>query len=102
MRLNSTRVRSVGAGPGLPLRRCAMPVDVLRCRICESEYAATATGICTKCFGPLEPLYDWEAIARRVSRASIEAGPRSLWRYADLLPAAPPDDASAGPGWTPL
>ena len=58
-----------------------MPVDVLRCRVCESEYPAEANGICARCFGPLEPVYDWDELARAVSRESIEAGPRSLWRY---------------------
>jgi threonine synthase len=47
-------------------------------------------------------VYDWEAVAREVSRERIEAGPRSLWRYAPLLPVDPPPDAAAGPGWTPL
>jgi len=55
-----------------------------------------------RCFGPLEPVYDWDAVAREVSRDRIEAGPRSLWRYAPLLPVAPPPDAASGPGWTPL
>jgi threonine synthase len=55
-----------------------------------------------RCFGPLEPVYDWSAVAREVSRAQIEAGPPSLWRYASLLPVAPPPDAAGGPGWTPL
>ena len=41
-----------------------MPVDVLRCRICESEYPAVANGICVRCFGPLEPVYDWDELAR--------------------------------------
>jgi threonine synthase len=49
----------------------------------------------------LEPVYDWDAIARLVSRERIESGPRSMWRYADLLPAAAPADVSS-PGWTPL
>src|SRR4051812_450037 len=79
-----------------------MPVDVLRCRICESEYPAVANGICVRCFGPLEPVYDWDAIARSVTRESIKAGPHSLWRYADLLPAVAPPDAANGPGMTPL
>jgi threonine synthase len=78
-----------------------MAVDTLRCRVCEAEYPATANGSCSRCFGPLEIVYDWDAISARISRESIEAGPASLWRYADLLPAAPPDDA-ASPGWTPL
>ncbi len=37
-----------------------------------------------------------------VTRERIEAGPHSLWRYADLLPAIPPEDAASGPGMTPL
>src|SRR5689334_8130672 len=79
-----------------------MAVDALRCRVCESEYPAVASGVCLRCFGPLEPVYDWEELGRTVSRAAIEAGPRSLWRYAALLPADPPPDAASGPGWTPL
>ncbi len=55
-----------------------------------------------RCFGPLEPVYEWDEIAANVSRESIEAGPYSLWRYADLLPAAPPPGAASAPGFTPL
>ena len=79
-----------------------MPVDVLRCRVCESDYPALANGICVRCFGPLEPVYHWEEIRAVVSRERIEAGPYSLWRYADLLPATPPPGAASGPGFTPL
>ena len=55
-----------------------------------------------RCFGPLEPVYDWDAVGVRCQPRAIEAGPRSLWRYAALLPVAPPADAASGPGWTPL
>jgi threonine synthase len=79
-----------------------MAVDTLRCRICESDYPAVASGVCLRCFGPLEPVYDWDEVASEVTRESIERGPRSLWRYASLLPTAAPPDAVAGPGWTPL
>jgi threonine synthase len=79
-----------------------VPVELLRCRICESDYPAVASGVCLRCFGPLEPVYDWEQVARLATREAIERGPRSLWRYAALLPTAVPADASAGPGWTPL
>ena len=79
-----------------------MSATSLRCRVCESEYPTVASGSCVRCFGPLEPVYDWDAVAREVSRERIEAGPRSLWRYAPLLPVAPPPDAASGPGWTPL
>ena len=77
-----------------------MSVDALRCRVCESEYPAVASGVCVRCFGPLEPVYDWDSVS--VSREQIEAGPRSLWRYEALLPTHAPADAAAGPGWTPL
>jgi threonine synthase len=79
-----------------------MPVEVLRCRVCESEYPAVANGICSRCFGPLEPVYDWDSVAELATRERIGAGPRSLWRYSALLPAEPPPDAASGPGWTPL
>jgi len=79
-----------------------MAVDRLRCRVCESDYPAVASGVCVRCFGPLEPVYDWDEVARTVSRERIEAGPDSLWRYAPLLPTSAPPDAAAGPGWTPL
>src|SRR3954453_19429201 len=79
-----------------------MAVDALRCRVCESEYPAVASGVCLRCFGPLEPVYDWDELTRVVTRASIEAGPRSLWRYEALLPIGAPADVDTGPGWTPL
>jgi threonine synthase len=79
-----------------------MAVDTLRCRVCEAEYPAVASGSCARCFGPLEPVYDWDELARTVTRQSIEAGPRSLWRYEALLPTAAPPNVVGGPGWTQL
>ena len=79
-----------------------MPVESLRCRVCESEYPAVASGVCLRCFGPLEPVYDWDEVAGTASREAIEAGPRSLWRYAAFLPTTPPAGATSAPGWTPL
>jgi threonine synthase len=58
--------------------------------------------MCARCFGPLDPVYDWGSVAAAVTRERIEAGPHSLWRYAPLLPVDPPTDAAAGPGFTPL
>ncbi|MDX6476840.1 MAG: threonine synthase [Gaiellaceae bacterium] len=79
-----------------------MAVDTLRCRVCEAEYPALASGSCLRCFGPLEPVYDWDEVARTMTRQRIEAGPRSLWRYEGLLPTRAPVDAAGAPGWTPL
>jgi threonine synthase len=79
-----------------------MAVDTLRCRVCEAEYPAVASGSCARCFGPLEPVYDWDELARTVTRQSIEAGPGSLWRYEALLPTSAPANITGGPGWTQL
>ncbi len=80
-------------------------VQGLRCRECGRSYAATAQHVCEFCFGPLEVAYDREAQAARATRAAIEAGPASLWRYAPLLPVLrddPADRVDLGAGWTPL
>jgi threonine synthase len=79
-----------------------MPALSLSCRVCATEHPLEATGTCTKCFGPLDPTYDWNALRARVSRSSIEAGPPSIWRYADLLPVEAPDEPRLAPGLTPL
>jgi threonine synthase len=78
-------------------------VRELRCRECERTYAVAPIHVCDFCFGPLEPVYDYDAIAASVSRAGIEAGPRTVWRYRALLPIG--DDVERvdlGTGCTPL
>jgi threonine synthase len=77
-------------------------VTALRCRVCETPYPLDPIGVCTRCFGPLDPVYDREAQRRTVSRESIAAGPLSIWRYADLLPVAAPAEQRLAPGFTPL
>lgn len=85
------------------MRRCFVDlVTGLRCRECGRGYPAQALQVCDFCFGPLEVAYDYEAIAAKVSRASIEAGPRTIWRYADLLPVSDPAPVDLGTGCTPL
>jgi len=79
-----------------------MPALALSCRVCETPHALEATGTCSRCFGPLDPVYDWDALLTTVTRASIEAGPPSLWRYAALLPVAAPAEQRLAPGLTPL
>nr|WP_216852793.1 threonine synthase [Phytoactinopolyspora halotolerans] len=55
---------------------------------------------CMECFGPLEVAYDYGTI----TRADIEAGPTSIWRYKDLLPvpSTVADIPNTEPGFTPL
>jgi threonine synthase len=78
----------------------------LKCRECGRYYPASPVHVCEFCFGPLEVDYDYDAIRRLVTRERIEAGPKSIWRYADLLPVEliPGEEAPAGSaaGFTPL
>ncbi len=55
-----------------------MPATALRCRVCETQYALDPIGVCSKCFGPLDPVYDREQQRRVVSRERIEAGPAAI------------------------
>ena len=77
-------------------------VSSLRCKECSREYPVEALNVCDFCFGPLEVVYDLEAISKVTSREKIKSGPHSLWRYADFLPADynPATDINAG--FTPL
>src|SRR5271170_5169151 len=77
-------------------------VTGLRCRECQRAFPAEALHVCDYCFGPLEVAYDYERIAAAISRDSIAAGPRSIWRYAPLLPVSDPEPIDLGTGYTPL
>jgi threonine synthase len=74
----------------------------LRCRECSREYPIAPSHVCEFCFGPVEVAYDYDAIKQHISRARVEAGPVSLWRYADLLPADADRRVDLGAGYTPL
>src|SRR6478736_1145862 len=72
----------------------------LVCRACGEQSPLGPFYACMECFGPLEVGYSFPA----VTRAEIEAGPKSIWRYAPLLPV-PADIASfrsTDPGFTRL
>jgi threonine synthase len=77
-------------------------VSQLRCRECGRAYEVAPIHVCEWCFGPLEADYDYEAIAGVISRERIEKGPPTIWRYADLLPAARGSAVDLGAGFTPL
>lgn len=74
----------------------------LRCRECHREYSLEARHVCDFCFGPVEVTYDYEGIRRNVTRARIESGPASLWRYRDFLPCDADAAVDIGAGFTPL
>ncbi|HSP10655.1 MAG TPA: pyridoxal-phosphate dependent enzyme, partial [Candidatus Dormibacteraeota bacterium] len=75
----------------------------LRCRECGAEYELQATHVCEMCFGPLDVVYDHAALKKVVSRRRIEQGPKSMWRYRDLLPVEETVPVvTLGEGFTPL
>src|SRR5690348_15247543 len=74
----------------------------LACRVCATEHPLEANGTCTRCFGPLDPVYDWETLRVTVTPERIAQGPPTLWRYADLLPVSAPEEPRLSPGFTPL
>ncbi|MCD0450217.1 threonine synthase [Actinocorallia sp. API 0066] len=72
----------------------------LTCRECGNSVELGPYYACAECFGPLEVAYDIKGL----TRADIEAGPRNIWRYKDLLPV-PPNVAeipNTEPGFTRL
>jgi len=77
-------------------------VSFLRCKECSREYPVEALNVCDFCFGPLEVVYDLDAIGKSTSRDKISNGPSSLWRYADFLPAQYNAAVDINAGFTPL
>jgi len=73
----------------------------LRCRKCGQEYPLQPLNRCDFCLSPLEVSYDYKAIARGLSREELAAGPRSMWRYRDMLPVEG-EEVDIGTGFTPL
>jgi len=71
------------------------PAHALSCRECGHTVPLAAEFACVQCFGPLEVAYEFGD----VTRERIEAGPRSIWRYADLLPV--PTDVASHPNTDP-
>ncbi len=74
----------------------------LKCKECGKEYPKEALHVCDYCFGPLEIVYDYDAIRKKISRESIQAGPESIWRYRDLLPIDGEPTVGLDVGMTPL
>jgi len=74
----------------------------LRCHLCQTVFPATALWVCDRCLGPLEVAFDYDAIAKTISRAAIEARPRNLWRYRELLPIDGEPRTGLHSGFTPL
>ncbi len=64
-----------------------MPADALKCKECQTTYPLEARYVCERCFGPLEVAYSrTRRRAPEELKRRIQAGPHTLWRYADFLP----------------
>ena len=72
----------------------------LQCHLCKAAFPAEATYVCDQCLGPLEPVYDYRAIA--LTRDQIERRPKNLWRYRELLPITGEPRTGFNSGFTPL
>lgn len=74
----------------------------LRCRECGREFPKEALYVCEYCFGSLEASYDYDGIKEVLTRDKILRGPKSLWRYRELLPIDGEPTAGFYSGFTPL
>jgi threonine synthase len=74
----------------------------LKCRECGEVVPVQPNHVCELCFGPLEIIYDLDSLKGRVTRQTIEAGPKSMWRYRALLPVDTEPTVGLNVGFTPL
>ena len=79
-----------------------MPVQALQCKECDATYPLEARYVCERCFGPLEVAYDHSGLDADSAKRKIQAGPQTIWRYADFLPFEGPPVAGLPVGLTPL
>ena len=77
-------------------------VKGLKCRECGRAYPKEAIYVCEYCFGSLEVDYDYEAIKKTLTRKKIAEGPKSLWRYRELLPLDKEPTVGLSSGLTPF
>ena len=67
------------------------------------EFELGAHYVCDRCFGPLEVSYDHSGLDDPAElRRKIQAGPNSIWRYADFLPFERRPQTALDAGFTPL
>ena len=74
----------------------------LKCRECHRSYPAEAIYVCEFCFGSLEVDYDYDRIKTDLTREKIQQGPKSIWRYRELLPIEKNPTVGYHAGFTPL
>jgi threonine synthase len=74
----------------------------LRCGHCGADAQVGPNFICSRCFGPLRAVYDYELIGARLTREVIRVRPSNIWRYAELLPVERIPSDGLAVGFSPL
>ena len=74
----------------------------LKCRECGRLYPKEVIFVCEYCFGSVEVDYDYDAIRRSFTKASLATRPKSLWRYRELLPIEGEPTVGLSSGFTPF
>jgi threonine synthase len=74
----------------------------LRCNECGKSYGNQPLSGCPDCLAPLELHFDLDSVRGRFTRASVAAGPASIWRYKELLPVPEGFQPDLPVGFTPL
>jgi threonine synthase len=77
-------------------------IEALQCKECRASYPLEARFVCEHCFGPLEVSYDFSGLEAESTKRRIQAGPNTIWRYADFLPFERPPVTALAAGVTPL
>ncbi|MEM4649805.1 MAG: threonine synthase, partial [Candidatus Bathyarchaeia archaeon] len=76
-------------------------IKALKCRDCGKTYPPTKIFLCENCFGPVDVIYDYEAI--ELSKSDLKKREKTLWRYKELLPLINESCIiDLGAGFTPL
>ncbi|HEX7172311.1 MAG TPA: threonine synthase [Candidatus Limnocylindria bacterium] len=74
----------------------------LSCRACGAEAKTGPSFVCSRCFGPLRATYDFATVAQHLTHETVARRPRTLWRYAELLPVERVPDDGLPVGCSPL
>jgi threonine synthase len=74
----------------------------LKCRLCGKLYPKEPLNFCTEDFGPLEVVYDYDAVGTSFTREALASRPRNMWRYHELLPVDGAPTVGRHVGGTPL
>ena len=84
-----------------PPRTPMAQISYFECTKCGEKLSADVPrNVCPTDAGPLYVRYDLAAIRANTPREKISTGPASMWRYAAVLPDAPP--VTLGEGMTPM